>query len=55
MIPHSNLIRSISIIKEQLREVGQLAQGHSAVHSLAKPALAPSEPITGTSPGVDAS
>lgn len=32
MIPPSNLVRSISIIKEQLREVGQLAQGHSAGH-----------------------
>lgn len=42
------------MIKKQLREVGQLAQGHSAGPSLAKPALAPSEPITGTSPGADA-
>lgn len=32
VIPPSNLVRSISIIKEQPREVGQLAQGHSAGH-----------------------
>lgn len=43
MIPPSNFVRPISIIKEQLREVGQFAQGHSAGHLLAKPALAPSE------------